>query len=245
MNDFDSQKITDITGDKWRVIIKDELDSTNNEAKRMLSDTDCENTLIIAKKQTAGRGRQGKSFFSPEDCGLYMSVILKPDLPDITHITTMSALAVCVAIEKVCGVRCDIKWVNDIYLNGKKVCGILTENMHGTIILGIGINITTAALGFPAELAGAVALDVDVDKNKLAGALVRELCTILESGEYIEEYRKRNIVLGRDIEVVSATTKKEAHALKIDERGGLVVQYKDGATETLFYGEISIKGDFK
>ena len=136
-----------------------ELDSTNQYLKELAKEGAKAGTVIIANKQSAGRGRLGRSFFSPEGTGIYMSILLRPEmeLQKSVRITSMAAVAVARAIERVSGIEAKIKWVNDIFLNGKKVCGILTESginaITGTLeyaVLGIGINVGT--IQFPEEL---------------------------------------------------------------------------------------------
>ena len=128
----------------------EELDSTNSYLKEMAAKGAQEGTIIIANRQSAGRGRLGRSFFSPEEKGIYMSILLRPDisLERAVLITSMAAVAVAEAIEQVSGIQTKIKWVNDIFLNKKKVCGILTEAgidaETGTLeyaVLGIGVNV--------------------------------------------------------------------------------------------------------
>ena len=134
-----------------------EIDSTNKEAKKYVSEGGALPAMILADRQTAGRGRMGRSFYSPANTGIYMSIILRPNLTvmDSILVTTSSSVAICDAIRKVTGIECQIKWINDIYLNNKKVGGILTEscgNLNDSnidyLILGIGINCTFVTIYF-------------------------------------------------------------------------------------------------
>lgn len=213
--------------------------------------------VVIAGEQTAGRGRRGRSFHSPEGTGLYLSVLLRPKLlaGDSTLITTAAAVAVCRAIEELTGLQAGIKWVNDIFVHGKKAGGILTEASFdmesGTIehiILGVGINVTEPAGGFPdnlAGIAGALLSEPRRDmRNRLAAAFLRQLypiCQTLPEGDFIEEYQKRNFLTGKEILVLGPEGARPATALAIDGRCRLVVEYPDGSRETLSSGEISVK----
>lgn len=255
------------------------LDSTNQTAKRMALDGAAPGTVVIAEEQLKGRGRMGRSFFSPADTGIYMSMILKPgfDVSKAVLITTAAAVAVCLSIEKIAGVKCSIKWVNDIYIGDKKVCGILTEAVTDfesghveNIILGIGINVSTSEKTFPSELsriAGSLidSADPDIDplqsntiskgftRNQLIAEIINQITKIngvLESRDFIKEYKARSNVLGQEINVLKGGTLEDgkvpdlapvATAVDIDHDGGLVIQYKDGTIETLNSGEISIR----
>lgn len=213
--------------------------------------------VIIAGRQTAGRGRKGRNFFSPDGTGLYLSVLLRPWLPaaDASLITVAAAVAVCRAIDELAGVRTQIKWVNDIFLEQKKVCGILTEASFdvetGTIgqaVLGVGINVTEPDAGFPPELsdiAGAVFAHRQKDmRNRMAAAFLRHffwIYTQQDHAGFIEEYRSRSFLVGRQICVLHPDAPKPARVLDVDERCRLLVQYPDGSQEALSSGEVSVR----
>ena len=212
---------------------------------------------VIARQQTAGRGRNGRAFFSPDKTGLYMSVLLRPRLKvgEATLITTAAAVAVCRAIEALSAEQAQIKWVNDVYVHGKKVCGILTEaNLDmegGTVgyaVLGVGVNVTAPAGGFPTELtsiAGGVFKGEEPQlRCRLAAEVLRQLHAIfsqLPARDFIKEYRARSFILGHGILVLRGETSEEAQAEEIDEECRLVVRYQDGRREALSSGEVSIK----
>ena len=216
-----------------------------------------EGTVILAAEQTAGRGRKGRSFFSPHDTGLYLSLLLRPDLPAerAVLITTAAAVAVCEAIEAVTGIPAGIKWVNDIFAGGKKVCGILTEASFSMesgglsyAILGVGINVYEPEGGFPDELrdiAGALLKMRRADARcRIAAEFLDRFFEIyrkLDSAEYVEEYRKRSIALGRRVSVLSPDGVKSAEAIDVDDECRLIVRYEDGTVSALSSGEISIK----
>lgn len=156
------------------IYIFETTDSTNIRAKSLARSGAEDGTLVLAEKQTAGRGRRGKSFFSPKGGGLYMSLVLRPGEGscDIQLLTIAAATAVCLSLEKLAGIKPQIKWVNDIYLDEKKLCGILCEKNSDTdaVIVGIGINL--AGEVFPQELEGiACALNAPVSRNELAAAV--------------------------------------------------------------------------
>lgn len=217
-----------------------------------------EGYVILANSQTAGRGRLGRGFYSPADTGIYMSLLLRPRgySPDqAVRITTMAAVAACEAIEEVSGKTAKIKWVNDIFMDNKKVSGILTEaafsledNGLDYIVVGIGINAYPPKEGFPAEveqIAGTVFEARQNDgKNHLAAAFLNHFMSCYMAGDhtdYTEKYRARSLVIGKEIRVLSPTGQKEAIALDVDEECRLVVRYGDGSRETLSSGEISVR----
>lgn len=244
------------------------VDSSNNEAKRLIIDG-CEyDTVIFAEEQTAGKGRRGKSFVSPKGDNIYVSFILKPmvDVRDSLLVTVGASVAVARAVHRI-GLKYNmdynagIKWVNDLYLNGKKFVGILTEAVtdleNGEIqnlVLGIGININSDAKEYPDELHDIIG-SIEImpgEKNFVAATLVNEVYKmqqelaeyssgLYDEPEFMKEYREQSIVIGRDINVIKNDSHIEAHAFGIDGRGGLMVKYKTGETETLSTGEISIR----
>ena len=216
-----------------------------------------EGTVFIAGMQTAGRGRLGRRFYSPADTGVYMSILFRPRniKPENTvRLTTMAAVAACETFETASQKNASIKWINDVFIENKKVCGILTEGSVGmetgsldAVVLGIGINAYEPEKGFPEDLqsvAGAVYDAKCADgRNILAAGFLNRLMRYYLSGDYesyVEKYRKRCFVLGKKISVLSDGVKKTATALDIDENCRLIVQYENGVTETLSTGEISI-----
>lgn len=242
----------------WEKVYLDEIDSTNRYVKELAKKGVKEGTVVIANKQSAGRGRLGRSFFSPEGKGIYMSILLRPDisLERSVLITSMAAVAVARAIWHVSGVDAKIKWVNDIILNKKKVCGILTEaginEENGTLcyaVLGIGINV--GEMEFPEELKD-IATSVsnecgfEVSKEKLINEILFELdhwYLTLESGYFLKESRGRSILLGQEIQVLDENVpggSYPAKAVDINELGNLVIE-RDGITQILNSGEVSIR----
>lgn len=233
------------------------VDSTNNVAKKLALEGAEHGTAILAFHQSHGKGRLGRTFISPANTGIYMSILLKPrfDMSRSVLITTAASVAVVRAIEKVCGLEPEIKWVNDIYESGKKVCGILTEAITDFetgridyLILGIGINCSTR--GFSEDLLNiAGALEGDFSKNQLAAEVLNQLLPLvdhLEERTFIEDYKKHSMVIGKTVNVYKGGYEEgksapAAKVLDIDENGGLQVLYSDGSQEILSTGEISIR----
>lgn len=235
------------------------IDSTNAEAKRLLQEGGVQTTLLVAEEQTAGRGRLGRPFYSPRSNGLYMSLIL-PHVPmgtDPGLITTAAAVAVCRAIEQTTGKSPQIKWVNDLFLNGRKICGILSEGIIDfetqtiqSIIVGMGINIRVAEEAMPPELQGIVGgiydkgEDDEAVRNELAAQILQEFFSLFpgdDSRGYLEEYRRRCFVLGKEVTFTRNGERNRGKARTIDEQGGLVIRLESGEDITLTYGEISVR----
>lgn len=249
-----------------KVQVYDVLDSTNRVARELPS---CEIPhIIIANEQTKGRGRLGRSFYSPANAGLYMTLAFKPTfgLDRAMLTTTFAAVAVCNAIEKTMGLYPKIKWVNDLYMNGKKVCGIMTEAQTSVetgnidrIILGIGVNCFETQL--PEDLEDiAVSLGtpkMEYTRNQLAAAIVNEFFALLDEPDtkkVLRQYKSRSFILGEQIMIYNTITGQSpdknskgirARAIDIDDNGGLVVEYLEGRRmremDTLTTGEISIR----
>lgn len=226
------------------------LDSTNNVAKRIIAEGEDDVLLVVGEEQTAGRGRQGKSFYSPGGTGIYMSLVVHPmvELQNAVTATTAAAVAVCRAIESLTDKKPMIKWVNDVYLDGKKICGILTEAVTdfetqtvSSIIIGIGINLTTK--DFPRDVQNASCLNADVKRAELIGAVANELNRIVNSGygEFMEYYRAHSLVVGEDIVFIKNGVSTSARAVGIDDFGGLEVELADGTRTTLRSGEITVR----
>lgn len=237
----DRPLMEDVVDLHHRVIVFDEIDSTNDEAKRLLQSDDVEDGLyLIANAQTAGRGRQGHSFYSPADTGLYVSMV-RTD-PEVLHPATLSkmtlaaAVATAEAIEEAAGVSPKIKWVNDLYYNDRKVCGILTESVGWlddrprAVVIGIGINCSTVL--FPEDImdtAGALTTgDIDfIDRNRLAVALRARLLYWTEhltDPLLLREYRNRSYLTGKEIMFERDHQKFRGIARDIDDKGRLLVE---------------------
>lgn len=237
-----------------QVVYLPETDSTNRQAKLMALDGAEDGTIVVTDCQTAGRGRRGRSFFSPAGSGVYFSVIIRPDIDymQCQKIVPMTAVAVTRAIESVCGLITGIKWVNDIYYNGKKVVGIATETIGelgglkpDALIVGIGINVNTD--NFPPELKDkAGSLGADINRNLLVAACVDaffDLYGQLEHGAFMDEYRKKCFIINKKVEVLGGTRSFYAKATDIDDFGALIVETEEGEVKKLFTEEVSIRLD--
>ena len=247
----------------------DVTDSTNRVA-RELDVSDCREQpyIIVANEQTKGRGRLGRNFYSPPGTGLYMTIAFCPDfgLDKAMLVTTIAAVAVCRAIEQVTGLYPKIKWVNDIYLNGKKVSGMMTEAQSNfetgnidKIILGIGVNCFPGS--FPEELSDIATYLQNPPKpfsrGQLAAAIINQFFDAIQqkdTGTLIREYKAKSFILGERITIYNTISGQspdrntkgiKARAIDIDENGGLVVAYLEGRRmremETLTTGEVSIR----
>lgn len=259
-----------------------EIDSTNTYAKKLLSQTGnlrlpdgtlteagkkYHNSIICAESQTAGRGRLGRSFISPAKTGVYLSIIYDPQggIKDPAKITAFSAVAVCRAVKELYGIECQIKWINDIYFNGKKICGILTEGFTdfetGTIesaIIGIGINIRDNPAfeqNNVSQIAGSLepvipvpdtGISKKITRCKLAAHIYANVLKILEEdpATVINEYKKASFLIGKTITVhpIIGDDKSTytAKAIDIDQNASLIVELPDGTTKALSSGEVSL-----
>lgn len=234
------------------VQVYDTLESSNRTAKLLALDGAPHGTLVLTAHQSAGRGRLGRVFESPAGKGVYLSVLLRPAASAQTA-TIGAAVAVCRAVQELCGLELGIKWVNDLYYQGKKVCGILTE--AGTdlesgrlewLVVGIGLNLTSRPEDWPEELrpiAGSLypGGPAPVSRAALAGAIARELLGLCPDFDCLDEYRTRCFVPGHWVTVCTGTESYAAKAVAIDDAGRLIVQREGGRTEALCHGEVSIR----
>ena len=232
------------------------INSTNIRAKELAAQGAPHGTVVIAGQQTQGRGRFGRAFYSPEGSGVYISFILRPQIPAdrAVSITSMSAVAVARAMEKVADVQASIKWVNDVYLGSKKACGILCEagmdfenGMLQYVISGIGVNV--GFMDFPEELRDKAtsisnACGRRILRSRFAAELINEMNALyaqLETGAFMEESRRRSNVIGREIDVLRGEERFPATAIDIDDMGSRVIRTSDGEGQTLHSGEISVR----
>lgn len=239
----------------------DSVDSTNTEVKRRAAAGAAEGLVVLSRHQTAGRGRAGRTFHSPEDGGLYLSALLRPSLPPeaAVNLTAWVAVAVCDGIQAACGVRPQIKWTNDLILNGKKLCGILTElgldQKTGTLdylVVGVGINANQSPEMFPEDIRSiatslSTELGHEVDSNRLAAEVIRALDRMyaqFPSGKpaYLERYRADCLTVGKSVRLVTPAASRDAFAAGIDEEFRLLVKYPDGTTDAVSTGEVSVRG---
>lgn len=238
----------------------EEIASTNTALKQMAQKCAKEGTVIMTDFQTNGRGRLGRQFFSPKGCGVYFSLLLKPkiNLQDATFITVAAAVAVRRALSHLLNIDTKIKWVNDIYVNDKKLCGILTEgatepgsNTLSYAVLGIGINLTTPDGGYPEEFAHRTTNLSEVTdkfpedfKNKLIAEVFNQFEPLYQNllkKEYMEEYKTHSCILGKEIQVLSGPHAGIAVAKDIDNDANLVIEKADGTLIPLGSGDVSIR----
>lgn len=235
------------------------ISSTNTVLKQLASEDAPAGLALVAGEQTAGRGRLGRSFYSPSGSGLYLSLLLRPELEasDAVKLTACAAVSVAEAIETLADVHLEIKWVNDLFLGGKKVCGILTEagldcetGRMNYVIVGIGINTRVPAGDFPEDLrqiAGAVFGDAPVPdlRNRLAALVLDRLMSCSAdpaSPVLFEKYRSRSMVLGRPVHILSpGQAPVPATAVGLAPDYSLQVRLEDGSLRLLHSGEISIR----
>ena len=249
----------------YEVEVLQEIDSTNTYLKRLAPQLkankgapDAPWHAVIAGSQNAGRGRMGRTFVSPAGTGVYLSVFLTPRLSaqKAVRITTAAAVAACRAIEAcVPNRQPKIKWVNDILIDGKKTCGILTEASIDLesggmdwAIMGIGFNVYAPEGGFPEALkpiAGPIALSRQRDlRSRIAAAFLKsfhEVCADLENGDFAAEYKRRSFLIGQPITVIRGDALRPATACDIDDECRLLVRYEDGSGEALSSGEVSVR----
>ena len=241
---------------KCAFVSLEETDSTNTLAKKYAKNGAPEWTVIMAESQTAGRGRQGKSFFSPRGTGLYISVILRPKAEGdaVTALTTVAAVCMAEAVENTFSRTPEIKWVNDILIDGKKVCGILTETSFSGkavpdfAILGIGVNVCPPKEGFPDDLrdiAGYVLKEHDENaKYRLAAAFLDGLFARYDSafcGGHFEDYRRRCSIEGKKAEVITPTGSYKAEVISLNDDFSLTVETQTGEKIKVLSGEVSVK----
>lgn len=254
-----SFSINQYLNSKLDIHVHQTVSSTNTVLKEMAEQGAPEGTVVIAEEQTAGKGRMGKSFYSPSKTGIYISILLRPTISaeESLFLTTSAAVATAKAIEDVSEKVAFIKWVNDIYLDNKKVCGILTEgafnvetNQLDYAIVGIGINICFPKDGFPTEIEkiATAVFDKETDSINKRSILIAHLLDYFmeyyknfHSKKYVKEYIQRSLILGKEINIIDGNETLPATAMEIDNKCRLKVKLKDGSTRWLSSGEVSIR----
>ena len=245
----------------WQVQIFEEVASTNTLLKELGRQGAPGGTVIVADRQTGGRGRLGRTFLSPGDVGVYLSALIRPDCAptQLMHLTCAVAVAMCDAVENAFGFRPGIKWTNDLVVGTKKLGGILTElgldPKTGRVdhaVLGIGINCGQSESDFDESIrsiatSARMVTGRDADRNRLIAEMVKALQImdrdLLSSpAAILERYRRDCITLGQDVSIVRGDEIRHARALDIDAEGGLVVRYDSGETGTVTSGEVSVRG---
>ena len=241
------------------IYLYDKLESSNRTAKTLALEGAPHGTMVLTSQQTAGRGRLGRRFESPAGKGIYLSLVLRPGLPmtEAQTVTVSAAVAVCRAVKRLCGLDLGIKWVNDLYYNGKKVCGILTEmstelECINYIVTGIGINVANHE--FPEEIRDvATSLYLETGKEVRRSQLIAAIMRAYE-GYYdkfmenqnmkslMDVYNSRLANCGTQVRVLSPGNEYTGMALGIDEMGELLVRTEDGKVCKVISGEVSVRG---
>ncbi len=242
------------------VVCLPRTDSTNDELKRRAMAGAPTGLAVTADEQTGGKGRRGRSFQSLAGKGLYLSVLLRPQVPleIVSQLTAWTAVAVCQAIEDTSGVAASIKWPNDVLVEGKKLCGILTElgveaetGSLSYVVVGMGTNVSQTREDFGPELepiaTSLAILGTHVTRRELAAALLDRLDAMnaafpARREDYLAEYRRRCVTLGRQVKLVRPDGETPAQALDVDDAFALRVRMASGAEETVSSGEVSVRG---
>ena len=242
------------------IVCLEQVDSTNTYLKRRGAEGAPHGLAALAEEQTGGRGRRGRRFESPKGAGLYLSVLLRPDCAptEAVTLTAWVGVAVCDAVEQAAGVRPQIKWTNDIILNGKKLCGILTEmgveaetGALGYVVVGMGTNVSQTEEDFGPELCDLATslhlVGAEVTRRELALALIAELDRMNAAfphgrEEYFDAYTRRCVTLGKQVKLVRLDGETLATAERLTGAFQLVVRRPDGTEETVSSGEVSVRG---
>ncbi len=242
------------------VLCLDSIDSTNDECKRLAMSEAPVGLAVTADAQIGGKGRRGRSFQSLAGKGLYLSVLLRPQVPleTVSQLTAWTAVAVCRAIEQVSDIHPDIKWPNDVLVDGKKLCGILTElgleaetGALSYVVVGMGTNVSQTRQDFGPELENIATslsiLGAHVQRRDLAQALLRELDNMnaafpQDREGYLAEYRRRCVTLNKPVRLMEPDRERTATALDIEDDFSLRVRLPDGREEMISSGEVSVRG---
>ena len=232
------------------------LPSTNDTAFSLAREGAPHGTLILADHQTKGRGQRQRKFVSPKDSGLYMSLVIRRTLPlsQAGFLTCAAAVAVCRGVKEVLGKELSIKWVNDLFYKGKKCGGILTEcssvsgkEFPNYLVVGIGLNLLPPKEGWPEEveqIAGTILEEgEDPQRNRLALCIAEKLlefCEELTASDFMEEYRTKNLAVGRKLWLLQGEEKILAFGKTVTEEGHLLVAFPDGTERELSCGEVRV-----
>lgn len=241
---------------KLNIEIFDELDSTNTYLKKIGSKAEKENQLVIAESQTGGRGRMGRTFYSPDGTGIYFSMLLHPEFSaeKSLFLTVMAAVSVAETVMKYNSNDVKIKWVNDIYIDGKKVCGILTEGainkdkMLDYAIVGIGINVIAPENGFPDDIKNtATAIfpgnSKENTKEKIVADVINRFFSMYNGSDkdYIERYKEYSYLTGKEINIIQGDSTRPATVIDITDDCHLLVKNEKGGIEEISSGDVSVR----
>ena len=243
-----------------QVLYFDSIDSTNNKLRELAKNGAPAGTVVLANHQSAGRGRRGRNFSSPKDAGIYLSILMRPNCTpqECTSLTPWTAVAITRAIFHLINIAPSIKWVNDLYMNNKKICGILTElsmdnenKKVSHVVIGVGVNVNESSIDFPLDLrdiATSIYAETNqkINRSKLAFAIIKELDHMIANwpeakDEYLNAYREYNLTTKSQISIVSGDTLIPVTPLNINDDFSLQVRHQDGKLENLSSGEVSIR----
>lgn len=255
-------EIESLMDTKWagsNVVYYDEIDSTNNRAKEAGDNKAPHGTLFVADMQVAGKGRRGRVWQSPAGSSIYMTILLYPEIPPLKapQLTLVMAIAVAEGIKEVTGLDTKIKWPNDIVVNGRKICGILTEmsteiDYINHVVIGAGINVNQD--DFPEDIrktASSLKMELgkQVKRSELIAAIMKsfekdyEIFVKTEDLSGLQElYNSMLVNLDRDVKVLEPGNEYEAHALGINKTGELIVRTPEGEEKEIYAGEVSVRG---
>lgn len=255
-------EIESLVDTKWagkEVVYYDEIDSTNNRAKEAGDKKAAHGTLFVADKQVAGKGRRGRVWESPSGSSIYMTILLYPEVAPIKapQLTLVMAIAVAEGIQAVTGLETKIKWPNDIVVNGKKICGILTEmsteiDYINHVVIGVGINVNQDT--FPEDIKStATSLKLEagksVQRSELIAAVMKSFENCYETFMKTEDlsglqelYNSMLVNKDREVKVLEPGNEYKAHALGINQTGELIVRTPDGEEKEIYAGEVSVRG---
>ena len=253
---LDKKRLEQYFDQKLNITIFDELDSTNNYLKKSGSQEEKENQLVIALSQTGGRGRMGRSFYSPNGTGIYFSLLLHPKLyaEKSLFLTVMAAVSVAETVMKYNSNDVKIKWVNDIYIDGKKVCGILTEGAVNSnkkldyAVVGIGINVVTPENGFPDDIKDiATAIFPGNAEENIKEKIIADVVNAFfnmyngDDKDYIRRYKDFSYLTGKKINIISGNNTRPATVIDITDDCHLLVKNENGEIEEISSGDVSVR----
>ena len=261
---MDKSTILSYLGDHpWaqHIVVYDQVSSTNTLVKALGQQGTPHGTVMIADRQSAGRGRLGRSFLSPGGVGVYLSALIRPDAApaQIMHLTCAAAVAICDAVEAAAHIRPSIKWTNDLVIGKRKVAGILTElaldprsQKVDYAVIGIGINCCQQVKDFDESIRDmatslALATGTDIDRSRLTAEMIRSLADLSEKlltdkDAILKQYAADCITIGQEIQLTRGDVIRYGRAIGIDSDGGLVVTYDSGESATVSSGEVSVRG---
>ena len=253
---MDKKALEQFLNHKLNITIFPELDSTNNYLKKSGSHGEKENQLVIALSQTGGRGRMGRSFYSPNGTGIYFSLLLHPEISaeKSLFLTVMAAVSVAETIMKYNKNDVKIKWVNDIYIDGKKVCGILTEGAVNSskkldyAVVGIGINVIAPEKGFPEDIKDIATAIFPGNteayiKERIVSDVINRFFSMYngDDKDFVKRYKEYSYLTGKEINIISGENTRPATVIDITDDCHLLVKNEYGETEEISSGDVSVR----